>query len=131
MEKVLLDFLVFLLSVLLTVFSPYCTAFAYLFAIALLASGQSASLTVTLSGQIISEGFIQWRTTPWKRRLITRTIGIVPSVVIAATVGRDGLDVLLIGSQVALSIVSLNVCQHDARILLLADECRSCRFYLL
>ncbi|KAI5478528.1 metal iron transporter [Pseudohyphozyma bogoriensis] len=80
-------------------------AFAYLFAVALLAAGQSASLTVTLSGQVISEGFIEWHTTPWKRRLITRMIGIIPSVAVAAAVGRQGLDVLLVGSQVALSIV--------------------------
>ena len=80
-------------------------AFAYLFAVALLAAGQSASLTVTLSGQIVSEGMIRWRTTPWKRRLVTRTIGIVPSVAAAAAVGREGIDKLLVGSQVALSIV--------------------------
>ncbi|GAA6047718.1 hypothetical protein JCM3770_001743 [Rhodotorula araucariae] len=80
-------------------------AFAYLFAIALLAAGQSASLTVTLSGQIVSEGFINWRTKPWKRRLITRCIGIVPSLAVAISVGRQGIDTLLVASQVALSIV--------------------------
>ncbi|KAM0792841.1 hypothetical protein ACM66B_002607 [Microbotryomycetes sp. NB124-2] len=80
-------------------------AFAYLFAIGLLMAGQSASLTVTLSGQIVSEGFIQWRTTPWKRRLVTRCIGIIPSVAVASSVGRQGIDDLLVGSQVALSIV--------------------------
>ncbi|ORY90855.1 natural resistance-associated macrophage protein-domain-containing protein [Leucosporidium creatinivorum] len=80
-------------------------AFAYLFAIALLMAGQSASLTVTLSGQIISEGFIEWHTTPWKRRLVTRLIGIIPSLAVAVSVGRQGIDVLLVGSQVALSIV--------------------------
>ncbi|BGP22227.1 metal iron transporter [Rhodotorula toruloides] len=80
-------------------------AFAYLFAIALFAAGQSASLTVTLSGQIVSEGMIAWRTKPWKRRLITRCIGIIPSLAVAVSVGRQGIDVLLVGSQVALSIV--------------------------
>ncbi|GAA5938924.1 hypothetical protein JCM1841_002609 [Sporobolomyces salmonicolor] len=80
-------------------------ALAYLFAVALLASGQSASLTVTLSGQIIGEGFLQWRTKPWKRRLITRLIGMVPSLAVSVAVGREGIDVLLVGSQVALSIV--------------------------
>ncbi|GAA5984145.1 hypothetical protein JCM11641_000328 [Rhodosporidiobolus odoratus] len=80
-------------------------AFAYLFAVALLAAGQSASLTVTLSGQIVSEGFLNWRTKPWKRRLITRCLNIVPSVAVAAAVGREGIDTLLIASQVALSIV--------------------------
>ena len=69
-------------------------------------AGQSASLTVTLSGQIISEGFIEWHTTPWKRRLVTRLIGIIPSLAVAVSVGRQGIDVLLVGSQVALSIVS-------------------------
>ncbi|KAK4056297.1 Manganese transporter smf1 [Microbotryomycetes sp. JL221] len=80
-------------------------AFAYLFAVGLLMAGQSASLTVTLAGQIVSEGFIQWRTVPWKRRLVTRCIGIIPSVAVAASVGRQGIDDLLVGSQVALSIV--------------------------
>ncbi|GJN88014.1 hypothetical protein Rhopal_000970-T1 [Rhodotorula paludigena] len=80
-------------------------AFAYLFAVALLAAGQSASLTVTLSGQIVSEGFINWRTKPWKRRLITRCIGIIPSFSVAIAVGREGIDTLLVASQVALSIV--------------------------
>ncbi|GAA5828942.1 hypothetical protein JCM11251_004073, partial [Rhodosporidiobolus azoricus] len=80
-------------------------AFAYLFAVALLAAGQSASLTVTLSGQIVSEGFLNWRTRPWVRRLVTRLINIVPSLAVAAAVGRDGIDTLLIASQVALSIV--------------------------
>ncbi|KAK4703241.1 metal iron transporter, partial [Phenoliferia sp. Uapishka_3] len=80
-------------------------AFGYIFAVALLAAGQSASLTVTLSGQIVSEGFLQWRTKPWKRRLITRSIGIVPSLAVAIAVGRDGVSNLLVGSQVALSII--------------------------
>ncbi|KPV76894.1 uncharacterized protein RHOBADRAFT_51878 [Rhodotorula graminis WP1] len=80
-------------------------AFAYLFAVALFAAGQSASLTVTLSGQIVSEGFINWRTKPWKRRLVTRCIGIVPSLAVALSVGRQGIDTLLVASQVALSIV--------------------------
>lgn len=94
---------------------PRPSAFAYIFAVALLAAGQSASLTVTLTGQIISEGFIQWRTKPWKRRLITRLIGIVPSLAVAIAVGRDGIDVLLVGSQVALSIVSLVFPSDDSR----------------
>lgn len=81
------------------------SAFAYLFAVALFAAGQSASLTVTLAGQILSEGCIRWRTTPWKRRLITRCIGIVPSLAVAVSVGREGIDTLLVASQVALSIV--------------------------
>ncbi|KAA1066570.1 hypothetical protein PGT21_033847 [Puccinia graminis f. sp. tritici] len=77
----------------------------YIFAIALLVAGQAASITVTLAGQIVSEGFIEWRTRPFVRRLVTRLIGIVPSAIVAASVGPQGVDDLLIGSQVALSMV--------------------------
>ncbi|KAG9122965.1 hypothetical protein FRC07_000419 [Ceratobasidium sp. 392] len=78
---------------------------AVMFAVALLCSGQSASITATLAGQIVSEGFIEWRISPLVRRLITRLIGLVPSTIVAVTVGRQGIDVLLVASQVALSIV--------------------------
>lgn len=78
---------------------------AYVFAIALLLSGQAASITVTLSGQIVSEGFLQWRTNPVVRRLVTRMIGIVPSAIVAGAVGLKGMDNVLVGSQVALSLV--------------------------
>ncbi|KAG9074066.1 hypothetical protein FRC06_010965, partial [Ceratobasidium sp. 370] len=67
---------------------------AVMFAVALLCSGQSASITATLAGQI-----------PLVRRLITRLIGLVPSTIVAVTVGKQGIDVLLVASQVALSIV--------------------------
>ncbi|KAK0535016.1 Manganese transporter smf1 [Tilletia horrida] len=77
---------------------------AILFAIALLAAGQSASLTVCLAGQIISEGFIRWRTSPLTRRILTRVIAMVPSLIVAAAVGKDGVDSLLVGSQVVLSM---------------------------
>ncbi|POW04339.1 hypothetical protein PSHT_11234 [Puccinia striiformis] len=77
----------------------------YIFAIALLVAGQAASITVTLAGQIVSEGFIEWRTRPFVRRLVTRLIGIVPSAIVAASVGPKGVDDLLVGSQVALSFV--------------------------
>ncbi|OAV99481.1 hypothetical protein PTTG_06667 [Puccinia triticina 1-1 BBBD Race 1] len=77
----------------------------YTFAIALLVAGQAASITVTLAGQIVSEGFIEWRTRPVVRRLVTRLIGIVPSAIVAASVGPQGVDDLLVGSQVALSMV--------------------------
>jgi len=80
-------------------------AFAYLFALALMMSGQAASITATLAGQVVSEGFIEWRTTPWKRRLITRLIGMVPSLVVSAAVGESGVNTLLVASQVTLSIV--------------------------
>ncbi|KAH9849187.1 natural resistance-associated macrophage protein [Lenzites betulinus] len=78
---------------------------AILFALALLASGQSSSIIATLAGQIVSEGFIRWRLSPIMRRLITRCIGLVPSLAVAAAVGRDGIDTLLVASQVILSIV--------------------------
>ncbi|KAH9816199.1 natural resistance-associated macrophage protein-domain-containing protein [Melampsora americana] len=78
---------------------------AYVFAIALLLSGQAASITVTLAGQIVSEGFLQWRTNPVVRRLVTRSIGIVPSAIVAGAVGVKGMDNVLVGSQVALSLV--------------------------
>ncbi|KAG8746729.1 hypothetical protein FRC10_004033 [Ceratobasidium sp. 414] len=78
---------------------------AFLFALALLCSGQSASITATLAGQIVSEGFIEWRISPLARRAITRLIGLVPAMVVAIAIGRQGIDALLVASQVALSIV--------------------------
>ncbi|CAO1624309.1 unnamed protein product [Sympodiomycopsis kandeliae] len=78
--------------------------FAILFAIALLAAGQSASITVTLAGQIISEGMIHWKTNAFVRRCITRLITVIPSLVVAVAVGKSGLDTLLVASQVALSM---------------------------
>ncbi|KAG0150124.1 hypothetical protein CROQUDRAFT_652826 [Cronartium quercuum f. sp. fusiforme G11] len=79
-------------------------AAAYIFALALLFSGQAASITVTLAGQIVSEGFLEWRTNPIVRRLVTRLVGIVPAAVVAGAVGVKGMDTLLVGSQVALSL---------------------------
>ncbi|KAG8982299.1 hypothetical protein FRB93_008174 [Tulasnella sp. JGI-2019a] len=78
---------------------------AFLFAFALLCAGQSASITVTLAGQVISEGFLQWSISPFVRRIFTRLIGIVPSVIISVALGRSGIDTLLIASQVALSMI--------------------------
>jgi len=60
---------------------------------------------VTLAGQMISEGFLNWRVKPWIRRLITRGIAILPSIVVAGAVGRSGLAQVLNASQVALSIL--------------------------
>ncbi|GAC93617.1 manganese transporter [Pseudozyma hubeiensis SY62] len=77
---------------------------AVLFAVALLAAGQSASITVTLAGQLVSEGFINWRTDPFLRRVVTRLVAIVPSLTVSLAVGKDGLDEMLVASQVALSI---------------------------
>ncbi|KAF3100133.1 hypothetical protein TWF569_010311 [Orbilia oligospora] len=76
-----------------------------LFAVALLFSGESAGIVVTLAGQMISEGFLNWRMRPWLRRLITRAIAILPSIVVAGAVGRRGLAEVLNASQVTLSII--------------------------
>src|SRR6266478_3827958 len=75
-----------------------------LFAIALLASGQNSTLTGTLAGQIVMEGFLNIRLRPWLRRLITRLIAIVPAVIATALYGASGSAKLLIWSQVILSL---------------------------
>lgn len=77
---------------------------AVLFAVALLAAGQSASITVTLAGQLVSEGFINWKTDPFLRRVVTRLVAVVPSLVVSLAVGKSGLDDMLVASQVALSV---------------------------
>ena len=74
------------------------------FAIALLASGQNSTLTGTLAGQIVMEGFLNIRLRPWLRRLITRLIAIVPAVIVTAIYGEGGTTNLLIWSQVILSL---------------------------
>ncbi|KAK8861356.1 hypothetical protein IAR55_002175 [Kwoniella newhampshirensis] len=78
---------------------------AIIFALALLCAGQSASITATLAGQIVSEGFINWKTSPLVRRLVTRLIGVIPAAVVASAVGPSGLNTMLVASQVLLSIV--------------------------
>ncbi|KAG2022460.1 hypothetical protein CC2G_000207 [Coprinopsis cinerea AmutBmut pab1-1] len=78
---------------------------ATLFAIALLASGQSSSLIATVAGQAVCEGFLRWRVSPLVRRLITRLLAIIPSMTVALVVGRPGIDALLVASQVVLSVV--------------------------
>jgi manganese transport protein len=75
-----------------------------LFAVALLCSGQNATLTGTLAGQIVMEGFINLRLRPWLRRLITRLIAIVPAVIVVMLYGERGSGQLLILSQVILSL---------------------------
>src|SRR5213594_535399 len=75
-----------------------------LFAIALLASGQNSTLTGTLAGQIVMEGFLNIRLRPWMRRLITRLIAIVPAVIVTALYGASGTGKLLVLSQVILSM---------------------------
>jgi len=75
-----------------------------LFAVALLASGQNSTLTGTLAGQIVMEGFLNFRITPWLRRLITRLIAIIPAVLVISIFGEGKSTELLIASQVALSM---------------------------
>ncbi len=75
-----------------------------MFAIALLASGQKATLTGTLAGQIVMEGFVNIHIRPWLRRLITRFIAIIPAVIVAAIYGERGIGNLLVFSQVILSL---------------------------
>jgi len=74
------------------------------FALALLASGQNSTLTGTLAGQIVMEGFLNIRLRPWLRRLITRLIAIVPAVIAAAIYGESGTAKLLMASQIVLSL---------------------------
>jgi manganese transport protein len=74
------------------------------FALALLASGQSSTLTGTLAGQIVMEGFLNIRLRPWLRRLITRGIAIVPAAIAAIFYGESGTAQLLVFSQVVLSL---------------------------
>src|SRR5262245_7986533 len=75
-----------------------------LFAVALLCSGQNATLTGTLAGQIVMEGFINLRIRPWLRRLITRVIAIIPAVIVISIYGDRGSGPLIILSQVILSL---------------------------
>jgi manganese transport protein len=75
-----------------------------LFAVALLASGQNSSITGTLAGQVVMEGFVHIKVAPWLRRLITRSIAIAPTVVVVALWGEHGTETLLLLSQVILSL---------------------------
>ena len=75
-----------------------------LFALALLCSGQNSTLTGTLAGQIVMEGFLNIRLAPWLRRLITRLIAIIPAIIAVAFYGTSGTAKLLIFSQVILSL---------------------------
>ncbi|KAJ5343461.1 hypothetical protein N7541_008009 [Penicillium brevicompactum] len=76
-----------------------------IFALALLLSGISAGIICTMAGQMVSEGMLNWSIRPWLRRLITRSISIIPSIIIAGAVGREGLTQTLSASQVVLSII--------------------------
>jgi manganese transport protein len=75
-----------------------------LFAVALLASGQNSTITATLAGQIVMEGFLAFRLPPWLRRLVTRLLAIIPAVVVAILYGESGTARLLVLSQVVLSM---------------------------
>ena len=80
------------------------TGASTLFAIALLASGQNSSITGTLAGQVVMEGFIHLKLSPWLRRLITRSLAIIPTIIVVAVTGEQGTEKLLILSQVILSL---------------------------
>jgi manganese transport protein len=79
-------------------------AASILFAVALLASGQSSTITGTLSGQVVMEGFMHWRLTPWVRRLITRGLAILPAIFIIGVRGEGSVNDLLTLSQVVLAL---------------------------
>ena len=75
-----------------------------LFAIALLASGQSATIVGTMAGQVVMEGFMRWRIKPWLRRLITRSLAIIPTAVFIGLRGANNVNDLLVLSQVVLAL---------------------------
>jgi manganese transport protein len=75
-----------------------------LFAVALFASGQSSTITGTLAGQVVMEGFMHWRLSPWVRRLITRTLAILPAVFVIGLRGDSSVTELLTLSQVVLAL---------------------------
>jgi manganese transport protein len=75
-----------------------------LFAVALIAAGQSSTITGTLAGQIVMEGYLQLRISPWVRRLMTRLIAIIPAVIVILINGEENIDSLLVLSQVILSL---------------------------
>jgi len=75
-----------------------------LFVVALLASGQSSTITGTLAGQVVMEGFMHWRIKPWLRRVITRTLAIVPAILVIAVRGNGSINDLLTLSQAVLAL---------------------------
>ena len=80
------------------------TGASTLFAIALLASGQNSSITGTLAGQVVMEGFIHIKLQPWLRRMITRSLAIIPTIIVVWFTGERGTEKLLLLSQVILSL---------------------------
>jgi manganese transport protein len=75
-----------------------------LFVVALLASGQSSTITGTLAGQVVMEGFMHWRMRPWLRRLITRALAIIPAILVIGIRGDGSVNDLLTLSQVVLAL---------------------------
>lgn len=80
------------------------TGASTLFAVALLAAGQNSTLTGTMAGQIVMEGFLHLRLKPWLRRLLTRSIAIIPTIIVVWLMGEKGMNQLLLASQVILSM---------------------------
>jgi manganese transport protein len=80
------------------------TVASTLFAVALIASGQSSTVTGTLAGQIVMEGYLRLRINPVMRRLITRLVAIIPAIIVIGVFGEDEVDSLLVFSQVVLSL---------------------------
>jgi metal iron transporter len=76
---------------------------ATLFAVALLFSGQSSALIGTLAGQVVADGFVRWNAPPVVRRILTRSVALIPGMIVAAVQGKDGIDALLVASQVVLA----------------------------
>ena len=76
-----------------------------IFMLALLFSGQSAGIVCTIAGQIVCEGHIRWTITPWKRRILTRAIALIPTLAVSTALGKNGLSQALNASQVALSVL--------------------------
>lgn len=77
---------------------------SHLFAIALIAAGQSSTVTGTLAGQIVMEGYLRLRINPWMRRLLTRLLAIVPAIIVILVFGESEVDAMLVFSQVLLSM---------------------------
>ena len=80
------------------------SAASILFAVALLASGQSSTITGTLAGQVVMEGFMSWNIRPWVRRLVTRLIAIIPAVIVISLYGDTKVNDLLNISQIILGL---------------------------
>jgi len=79
-------------------------AASILFAVALLASGQSATIVGTMAGQVVMEGFMRWRIKPWLRRLITRSLAIIPTAIFVGIRGANNINDLIVLSQVVLAL---------------------------